>query len=294
MSPQTSREEMTASRGTFYTDDGVSTSRTLVAQESRLKKTKSWCSGVTAQYATHNSSATKVSSKYTPTIASSEVSVFHKRLTSDQIAVAKSNRKNLDIDSRVGVDRILANVPAEATAADVERILWEGANPMVVHADFGYFFIRVAYEMSHEVLQTLIAFGADINKPLASLNRYHSAIHAAAMGNQVETIKYLSCFGHGIDTTNTVGETPLILAVKTPGAYDTAKFLLDAGADVNYESDEGETPLYLALTSKLLEGRERSRMIELLLAHGAEGDVKGRDADKVKRGDAKGRSILGI
>ena len=294
MSPQMSREEMTPSRGTFYTDDGVSTSRTLVAQESRLKKTKSWCSGVTAQYATHSSSTTKASISYSPTVASSEVSVFHKRLTSDQIAVAKANRKILDLDSRVAVDRILANLPAEATAADVERILWEGANPMVVHAEFGYFFIRAAYEMSHEILQTLIMFGADISRRLPPTNRYHSVMHAAAMGNQVETLKYLSSTGHSIDATNDSGGTPLIVAVKTSGGYDAAKFLLDAGADVNHESDEGETPLYLALTSKVLEGRERSRMIELLLAAGAEGDVKGRDADMRKRGDAKGRSILGI
>ncbi|KAF2828931.1 hypothetical protein CC86DRAFT_444206 [Ophiobolus disseminans] len=294
ISKRTSREEMTPSRGTFYTDDGVSTSRTLVQPESRLKKTKSWCSGVTAQYATHNSCMTKVSSKYTPTIASSEVSIFNKHLTCDKIAVSKGNRKNLDIDSRVAVDRILANVPAEATAADVEHILWEGANPMVVHPEFGFFFIRAAYDMSHAVLEMLVEFGADIKKPLPSPNRYHCVMHAAALGGQVDTIKYLVSLGHSIDTTNATGETPLILAVKTPGAYGAAKYLLDVGADVNHESDEGETPLYLALTSKVLEGRERSRMIELLLAHGAEGDGKDNMDGKTSRGDAKGRSILGI
>jgi len=292
ISERTSREAMTPSRGTFYTDDGVSTSRTLVASESRLKKTKSWCSGVTAQYATHDSSNTRVSSRYSPTIASSEVSIFEKRLTCDKVAVAKANRKDLDIDSRVAVDRILANLPSEATAADVERILWEGANPMVVHPEFGFFFIRAAYGMSHEVLKTLVDFGADINKPQSSPNRYHGVMHAATLGKQVDTLRYLVSLGHSIDTENTTGETPLILAIKTPGSYEVAKYLLDAGADVNHESDEGETPLYLALTSKALEGRERSRMIELLLAHGAEGD--GREGMDRERGDAKGRSILGI
>lgn len=291
---QTSRQSMTPSRGTFYTDDGVSTSKTLVQPESRLKKTKSWCSGVTAQYATHSSSPTKASPPYTPTIVSFDASVDHKRSIVDKAAVAKTNRKNLDVDSRVGVDRILANLPPEATTIEVERILWEGANPMVVHPEFGYFFIRVAFEMNHEILQMLIDFGADINKSLQSTNRYHCVIHAATLGKQIDMLKYLVSIGYTIDTTNAAGETPLIRAVKTPGSYDVARYLLDAGADVNHESDEGETPLYLALTSKMVEGRERSRMIELLLAHGAEEDGKeGADA-KIVRGDAKGRSILGI
>ncbi|KAF2029693.1 hypothetical protein EK21DRAFT_89627 [Setomelanomma holmii] len=291
-SKRSSREELSPSRGTFYTDDGVSTSRTLVAPESRLKKTKSWCSGITAQYANHSSSRTRASSRYTPTIASSDVSIFDKRLTCDKIAVAKANRKNLDIDSRVAVDRILANLPPEATATDVEKILWEGANPMVVHPDFGFFFIRAAHEMTPDVLKTLLEFGADIHKPIPSPNRYHSILHAAALGKRVAMLKYLVSLGFAVDMPNKAGETPLILAVKTPGAFEAAKYLVEVGADVNHESDEGEIPLYLALTSKVLEGRERSRMIELLLSHGAEGDGKG--AGDGGRGDSKGRMILGI
>ncbi|KAH7069221.1 hypothetical protein BKA63DRAFT_103063 [Paraphoma chrysanthemicola] len=292
VSKRSSREELTPSRGTFYTDDGVSTSRTLVAPESRLKKTKSWCSGITAQYATHSSSKTRTSSRYAPTVASSDVSIFDKRITCDKIAVAKSNRKNLDVDSRVAVDRILANLPPEATAADVERILWEGANPMVVHPEFGLFLIRAAFEMAPAVLQTLVEFGADIHKTLSSSSQYHNVFHAAALGNQIETLKVLMSLGFSVDKANHAGETPLILAVKTPGAFGSAKYLVENGADVNHESDEGETPLYLALTSKVLEGRERSRMIELLLSHGAEGD--GKTTAESGRGDTKGRMILGI
>jgi hypothetical protein len=285
------RQPASPSRGTFYTDDGASSSNTLVAQEPRLKKTRSWCSGITAQYATHSSSATKVQSKYTPSVASSNVSIIHKQLTCDKIAVAKANRKNLDVSSRVGVDRILANIPLDATAAEIGRVLWEGANPMVAHPDFGFFFIRAAYEMSPGVLKTLVEFGADITKSLPSSNRYYCAMHAATLGAQLDTIKYLASLGHSIHTANAAGETPLIIAVKTPGAYKAAKYLLDKGADVNHETEDGETPLYLALTSKVLEGRERSQMIELLLSCGAEGNISKESDD---RGDAKGRSILGI
>jgi hypothetical protein len=285
------REENSPTRGTFLADDAASSSNTLVAPESRLKKTRSWSSGITAQYATHSSSATKVPSKHTPSIASSNISIIHKKITCDKIAVAKANRKTLDVSSRVGVDRILANIPSEATPAEIERVLWEGANPMVAHPEFGYFFIRAAYEMSPGVLKVLVEFGADITKTPHSPNRYFSTMHAATLGGQLDTIKYIASLGHSIHTVNKAGETALILAVKTPGAYKVAKYLLDKGADVNHETDDGETPLYLALTSKVLEGRERSRMIELLLACGAEGNISKESDD---RGDAKGRSILGI
>jgi hypothetical protein len=297
-------------RGTFYADDGLTSPTLSLTPDARVKKTRSWTSGITAQYATHSSSSTKVpsqhapsildskytlsfaSSRHTPSVASSNVSVIHKKITCDKIAVAKEHRKELDVSSRVGVDRILANVPVEAKATDVERILWEGANPMVTHPDFGYFFIRVAFEMSPEILQVLVAFGADITKTMPSPSKYHCVMHAAALGGRLDTVEHLTALGHSIDTANAKGETPLILSVKTTGAYNVAKYLLNMGADVNHETVDGETPLYLALTSKILEGRERSRMIELLVSHGAEGNVaKGKDLD---RGDAKGRLILGI
>ncbi|KAF1919998.1 hypothetical protein BDU57DRAFT_536923 [Ampelomyces quisqualis] len=286
------RNDMSSSCGTFVTDDdNASANETLLAPELRLKKARSWSSETTAQCATHSSSTTKVPSKYTPSIASSNVSIIYKRITCDKIAIAKGNRKDLDVSSRVGVDRILAHVPAEAMSSDIEQILWQGANPMVTHPEFGFFFIRAAYEMSSEVLKVLVDFGADITKTLSPPNPYYSTMHAAALGGQLETIKYLTTLGHSIDSANVAGETPLILAMRTPGAYDVAKYLLDLGADVNHETENGESPLYLALTSKALEGRERSQMIELLVSHGAKDDIlKYSDRDRY----AKGRSILGI
>jgi hypothetical protein len=258
-----------------------------------LKKTRSWSSGITAQYATHDSSTTKVPSKYSPSVTSSNISVIHKNITCDKVAVAKENRKNLDVSSRVGVDRILANVPSEATATDVERILWEGANPMVAHAEFGYFFIRAAYEMSPDILRVLLDFGADITKTMPLPNIYHSVIHAATLGAQLPTLEYLVSLGHSIDMMNSMGETPLVLATKTPGCFEVAKYLLDQGADVNHETEDGETPLYLALTGKAVEGRERSRMIEMLQQYGAEGNVHLGDGGRGER-DKKGRMVLGI
>lgn len=225
-------------------------------------------------------------------MSTSDISVFHQKLTSDKIAVTKANRKDLDIDQRAAVDRILANIPAEATAAEVERVLWEGANPMVAHPEFGFFFIRAAHEMSPDILKVLLDFGADITRTTAPPNYHYSAMHAATSGRQLDTVQYLVSLGQSIDSTNTLGETPLHLAVKTPGGYEVAKYLLEVGADVNHETKNGLTPLQTTLNATQLEGKQRGMFIGLLRSHGADGDVN-KELDG-RRGDSKGRSVLGI
>ena len=291
----TSHSNPAPSHGTFYTDDGVSSGRTLIAlesRESRLKKSRSWCSEASTRLDVRTKARTKtrLAQEYSPTVSSSDVSIIHKRITSDKIAVAKGNRKNLDIDSRIGVDRILANIPSDATSAEIERVLWEGANPMVAHPEFAFFFIRAAHEMSSDILRVLMEYGADITRTTS--NRYYSAMHAAVLGCQLEIVKSLTSLGHSIDATNSLGETPLHLAARTPGANEIAKFLADKGADVNHEANDGSTPLQMALTAKSLEGRERSLMIELLLACGAE--VKLNQDSGGRRSNSKGLKVMGI
>ncbi|KAH6613869.1 hypothetical protein C7974DRAFT_65916 [Boeremia exigua] len=293
----TSHSHLSPSRGTFYTDDAVSSGRTLVApesRESRIKKSRSWCSDASTRLDVRTKARTKtrLAEEYSPTVSSSDVSIIYKRITSDKIAVAKSNRKNLDLDSRIGVDRILANIPADATSGEVERVLWEGANPMVVHPEFGHFFIRAAHEMSSDILRVLMEYGADITRTSSTI--YYSAMHAAVLGGQLEIVKSLTSLGHSIDATNTLGETPLHLAARTPGPTmrEIVRFLADKGADVNHESNDGNTPLKSALTAKRLEGRERSLMIELLLSFGAEGELN--QNLEGRRSNSKGLKIMGI
>ncbi|KAJ4990510.1 ankyrin repeat domain-containing protein 52 [Stagonosporopsis vannaccii] len=296
-SRSTSHSQLTPSRGTFYTDDGVSSSPTLVApesRESRIKKSRSWCSEASTRLdvKTKTRAKTRLAEEYSPTVSSSDVSIIHKRITSDKIAVAKGNRKNLDIDSRIGVDRILANIPSDATSGEVERVLWEGANPMVAHPEFGFFFIRAAHDMSSDILRVLMEYGADITR--TSSTHYYSAMHAAVLGGQLEIVKSLTSLGHSIDATNTLGETPLHLAARTPGLTmrEIAKFLADKGADVNHEANDGNTPLKMALTAKRLEGRERSLMIELLLSYGAEGKLNQNLGGR--RSNSKGLKVMGM
>lgn len=189
-------------------------------------------------------------------------------------------------------DRILANVPVEATTAEVERILWEGASAMAPHPDYGYFFLRAAREMSTEVFCSLVDFGADVSRTSDVHEHYRTAMHAAASGGHLGTVRYLTSSGHSVDPLNKLGETPLHLAVKKPGAYGVAKHLLDAGADVNHEAHNRQTPLQVILKNEKLEGKDRSSLIELLLAYGADGEVS--EVMEAKAGYSKGRSVLGL
>lgn len=293
-----SRIEMASSRGTFYTDDGASSSPTLVPPESRIRKSRSWCSDLSGRGSTYLGGGSKDTSaneslRNTSTLTSSDISIFRKRIASDKIAVAKDNRKDLETDQRSGFDRILANIPVEANAVEVERVLWEGASPMAAHPEFGYFFLRVAYEMSTEILKKLIEFGADITRTQPSSAPYFSAIHAAVSGRQLATVQYLVLLGHSIDVPNSNGETPLHLAVKTSGSYQVARYLVEMGADVNHRARNGYTPLQSTLKTPTLEGKERSMLIELLLAHGAEDEIEGGNRDNM-RGNSKGKSVLGL
>lgn len=293
-----SRSDLAPSRGTFYKDDGASSSSTLISPDSHIRKSRSWCSDLSGRASAYlgggsKDTTPKESSKRSGTLTSSNVSIFHKQILSDKIAVAKDNRKELETDQRSAFDRILANIPAEANAAEVEKILWEGASPMAPHPEFGYFFLRVAYEMSLDILRKLIEFGADITRTQPSSTPYFSAIHAAVSGRQLATVQYLVLLGHSIDIPNSNGETPLHLAVKTPGSYQVARYLVEMGADVNYRARDGYTPLQSALKTSILEGKERSMLIELLFAYGADDEIQRGDRENM-RGNSKGKSVLGL
>jgi uncharacterized protein len=78
---------------------------------------------------------------------------------------------------------------------------------------------------------------------------------------------------HGSD-----GDTPLHVACYR-GSFEEAKALVDAGADVNAPGDMSCTPLHAAAKSGLFCGHPTasqevdSRIVELLLAHGAAPDA---------------------
>ena len=290
----TDRQERIPSRGTFYAESVTSGTRTL----SSGKRTSDVAGGNSRQRVDSPHETVKASKAQQITyyaastiVSSDDVSIDH-RITSDQLSVAIEKRKRLTKKQRLSIDKHLRSVSRNTSIDVIEQMLWEGANPNVEDDEFGFLYIRAAFELSTDALQLLAEYGADITKTMTTT--YHSALHAAVLGRQLDNLEYLINLGMPVDTPNADGETPLHLAVKTTGAYQMAKLLLESGADVNRDSNgdsnEDGTPFHLVMKTTRLDSRERSMMVELLLAHGAEGDFSVETTER--RG--KGLSVLGL
>lgn len=221
-------------------------------------------------------------------ISAEERSIIHHKLTNDKIAVAKDTRRQLGRDQRSAIDWLLKNITPKTTPAEVEQILWEGADPNAADLEFGTVLIRAAYSFSTDVLRLLVEYGADITQ--TSHTVYYSAIHAAVLGKQLANLEWLVEMGIYFDTPNQQGETPLHLAVKTPGGFRIARWLMEIGADVNREALDRSTPFQMALASSKVESKERTMVMELLLAQGAIGEMH-KDSTWSR---GKGLSVLGL
>ncbi|KAH8702778.1 hypothetical protein GQ44DRAFT_631303 [Phaeosphaeriaceae sp. PMI808] len=288
VSSENPRRELNLLRGTFYTESITPGSRSQSSGPSKPKKSRSSPRNESPHTVMQTWNFEKPTTCAASTTLNSVVSLLYQNITSDKIAIAKSKRKELSQDQKVAIDWGLCHIVRTTSPADVERMLWEGANPNVKDPEFGFLVIRAAFELSVDAIQLLLEYGAEIVRKTP--NQYFDAIHAAVLGKRMENVQFLVEMGVPIETANTNGETPLHLAIKTPGAYPIAKYLLEMGSDVNIGAKEAGTPLQIALSASKLHSRERSAMVELLLSHGAEGELNAESC--VRRG--KGLSVLGL
>ncbi|KAF2795048.1 hypothetical protein K505DRAFT_240763 [Melanomma pulvis-pyrius CBS 109.77] len=281
------RDELQPSRSTFYTES--STAGSIRSRKPKQSRTRSRSA---RPQPIPEGTKTSKQAHFAPSITfgapAPERVGLRQYINADKIAIAKSKRLELSPDQVIALDRDLRNIGRTATHATVERMLWIGANPNVEDSEFGFLFIRAAFDLSTVILRLLVKYGADITK--SSTSKYFSVLHACVLGRQLESVQFLIELGTPIDAPNSGGETALHLAAKTPGAYPIAKYLLEMGADVNTEAKEAETPLHVALIATKLDSRERSMMVELLLAHGAEGELNAEPG----KSRGKGLSVLGI
>ncbi len=93
---------------------------------------------------------------------------------------------------------------------------------------------------------------------------------AAAAEGDIETVTRLLSEGVGVDTRNSIGQTPLVIA-SARGYNELAGFLISRGADVNASDKYGATPLLGAA----LNGS--SKTIRVLLKHGADCEAANED-----------------
>ena len=111
-----------------------------------------------------------------------------------------------------------------------------------------------------ERVRALIEDGADVNAAQADGT---TALHWAALRDQLETATALVRAGAEVDAANRYGVRPLNLAC-TNGNEAIVRLLLDAGADPNATLPGGETALMTASRTG------RIGPVRALLAHGAE------------------------
>ena len=98
----------------------------------------------------------------------------------------------------------------------------------------------------------------------AKTNKYSlTALHCAANGGHVATLRLLLDRGASIDMPNVDGETALIIAAHQ-GHRDSVQFLLERGADIERQGYYGRTVLYVAAS------RGHKSIVELLLEKGAD------------------------
>ncbi|KAF2866272.1 hypothetical protein BDV95DRAFT_206084 [Massariosphaeria phaeospora] len=281
------REEDAPSRGTFYAESTGSGKSIRGSVKSSRKILRSRPVSTYTQTGVKNLES-ELRSAYAPTICNSEASILYQKITSDKVAIARAQRKELTKQQRTALDRNLCSITQMTAPSYVEKMLWQGADPKTEELEFGVFFLRAAYELSTDILDLLVEYGADITGTLP--NSYFSALHAAVLGNRLESVQYLLSLGMGVELANMSGETALHIAARTPGTYAIARYLLEVGADVNADTREGKSPLQVALTALTLDSRERTMMVELLHAHGADGELNLESC--ATRG--KGLSVLGL
>ncbi|PIN21983.1 MEKK [Handroanthus impetiginosus] len=114
-----------------------------------------------------------------------------------------------------------------------------------------------------ELVRILLAAGAD---PTAQDTQHaQTALHAAAMANDVELVKILLEAGVDVNIRNVQNAIPLHVALAR-GAKSCVGLLLSAGANCNMQDDDGDNAFHIAAeTAKMI--RENLEWIRVMLRY---------------------------
>src|SRR5262252_3352690 len=104
--------------------------------------------------------------------------------------------------------------------------------------------MQCARRLALGLVVALLTFGLDRMASSQNTDSSRAILEAAARGD-VETLKRLIAAGVSLETVNTIGETPLLLAVKH-NHLSAAVLLIDAGGNINARAADKDSPWLLA------------------------------------------------
>lgn len=113
-----------------------------------------------------------------------------------------------------------------------------------------------------ELVRILLAAGAD---PTAQDAQQRTALHTAAMANDLELVQIILDAGVDVNIRNAHNTIPLHVALAR-GAKSCVGLLLSAGADYNFQDDEGDNAFHIAAdAAKMI--RENLEWVILMLRY---------------------------
>lgn len=126
---------------------------------------------------------------------------------------------------------------------------------------------QAAFARKADEVRKHLASGTPVDEPEPPHGR--TALHYAAMGNDLAIVELLLAAGAKADIADAFGDVPLHFAAKHPARLPVLELLVERAPHVvNKTGGAGVTPLIYATGAKFTEG------IKLLLAHGADPTVK--------------------
>lgn len=126
----------------------------------------------------------------------------------------------------------------------VKKLIQQGVNVSELDANHDAPLVIAAYKGYTEIVQLLLAAGADITAVDPGMKA--TALHAAAYAGRTEAAKLLIQYHIDIDKQGPYnGYTALHDAI-WQGNVEIARVLIDAGANLTLQSNSGETPLEFA------------------------------------------------